>query len=87
MNPDAFPAFTKFIFQSDSKVNLKRDNFTHKIQGMTDDFKIQIDDEVIYKTVFFFNCFQNGFRYPIRYRNPNGVQQKQYNNFKNSLLF
>lgn len=51
MNPDAFPAFTKFIFQSDSKVNLKRDNFTHKIQGMTDDFKIQVDDEVIYKTV------------------------------------
>lgn len=51
MNPDAFPAFTKFIFQSDSKVNLKKDNFTHKIQGMTDDFKIQVDDEVIYKTV------------------------------------
>lgn len=51
MNPDALPAFTKFIFQSDSKVNLKKDNFTHKIQGMTDDFKIQVDDEVIYKTV------------------------------------
>lgn len=51
MNPDAFPAFTKFIFQNDSKVNLKKDNFTHKIQGMTDDFKIQVDDEVIYKTV------------------------------------
>ena len=51
MNPDALPAFTKFIFQSDSKVNLKRDNFTYKIQGMTDDFKIQVDDEVIYKTV------------------------------------
>lgn len=51
MNPDAFPAFTKFIFQSDSKVNLKKDNFTYKIQGMTDDFKIQVDDEVIYKTV------------------------------------
>ena len=51
MNPDALPAFTKFIFQSDSKVNLKKDNFTYKIQGMTDDFKIQVDDEVIYKTV------------------------------------
>ena len=51
MNPDAFPAFTKFIFQSNSKVNLKKDNFTHKIQSMTDDFKIQVDDEVIYKTV------------------------------------
>lgn len=51
MNPDAFPAFTKFIFQSDSKVNSKKDNFTYKIQGMTDDFKIQVDDEVIYKTV------------------------------------
>ena len=51
MNPDAFPAFTKFIFQSDSKVNLKKDDFTYKIQGMTDDFKIQVDDEVIYKTV------------------------------------
>ena len=51
MNPDALPAFTKFIFQSDSKVNLKKDDFTYKIQGMTDDFKIQVDDEVIYKTV------------------------------------
>lgn len=51
MNPDALPAFTKFIFQSDSKANLKKDNFTYKIQGMTDDFKIQVDDEVIYKTV------------------------------------
>lgn len=51
MNPDALPAFTKFIFQSDSKVNLKRDNFIYKIQSMTDDFKIQVDDEVIYKTV------------------------------------
>ena len=51
MNPDALPAFTKFIFQSDSKVNSKKDNFTYKIQGMTDDFKIQVDDEVIYKTV------------------------------------